>query len=92
MNRLLDKLAHVTSPPLLVPFRHALTQAVAAPACAQETAELMTLWSVQSTGTCRCMEATKLMAQRIAESDACFLLAAAEKAFPSAGSRMVYRC
>ena len=65
---------------------------VAALASTQKTAALKTLWSGQSAGLGRCTEATDLMTQLIAESDAFFLLAVAEKAFPWARSSMVYRC
>jgi hypothetical protein len=88
----MDEHTHVNSPPLPFPLQHALTRTVAAPACAQETAGLMILWSGQRAALCRWTEAAEFMTQLIAESEVFFLLAAAEKAFPLAGSSMVYRC
>jgi|RhiMetdeSRZDD1v2_1073273.scaffolds.fasta_scaffold329537_2 nitronate monooxygenase len=71
-NRLMNEFRQMSSPPLPFPLQHALTQTVAAPASAQETAELMTLWAGQSAGLCRCTEATEFMTQLIAEVDAFF--------------------
>jgi nitronate monooxygenase len=71
-NRLMDELEDRSSLPLPFPLQHTLTQTYAAPAAQQGNTELMTLWAGQSAGLCRCTDATELMTQLIAGTDAYF--------------------
>ena len=71
-NRLMDELEDRSSPPLSFPLQHTVTQTVAGPAAQQGKTDLMTLWAGQSASLCRCSDATELMSQLIAETDAYF--------------------
>lgn len=71
-NRLMDELEARSSHPLPFPLQHAVTQTYAGPAVQQGKPELMTLWAGQSASLCRCSDATELMSQLIAETDAYF--------------------
>jgi nitronate monooxygenase len=71
-NRLMDELEARGTPPLPFPLQHTVTQTCAGPAAQQGKTELMTLWAGQSAGLCRCTDATELMTQLIAGTDAYF--------------------
>jgi nitronate monooxygenase len=71
-NRLMDELEARSSLPLPFPLQHAITQTCAGPAAQQGKTELTTLWAGQSASLCRCADATELMTQLIAGTDAYF--------------------
>lgn len=71
-NRLMDELEDRNSPPLPFPLQHAVTQTFARAAAQQGKTEFMTLWAGQSASLCRCTNATELVTQLIAGTDAYF--------------------
>lgn len=71
-NRLMDELGNRSSPPLPFPLQHAVAHTFVRPAAQQGKTELMTLWAGQSARLCRCTDATELMTQLIAGTDAYF--------------------
>jgi nitronate monooxygenase len=71
-NRLMNEFKDVSTPALPFPLQHALTQTVAAPASAQGTLELMTIWAGQNARLCRSTDATEFMTQLIAEAQTVF--------------------
>jgi nitronate monooxygenase len=71
-NRLMEELEARRSHPLPFPLQHTVTQTYAGPAAQQGKTDLMTLWAGQSASLCRCSDATELMAQLIAGTDAYF--------------------
>jgi nitronate monooxygenase len=71
-NRLMDELEARSAPPLPFPLQHTVIQTFARPAGQQEKTELKTLWAGQSASLCRCTDATELMTQLIAGTDAYF--------------------
>ena len=68
----MNELRDVNSPPLPFPVQHALTRTVAAPASAQGTLELMTIWAGQNASLCHSTDATEFMTQLIAEAETVF--------------------
>ena len=72
MIKRLSHFRHMSSPPLPFPVQHALTQTVAAPASAQGTLELMTIWAGQNASLCHSTDATEFLTQLIAEAETVF--------------------
>jgi nitronate monooxygenase len=71
-NRLMDELEDRSSPPLPFPLQHTVTKTFAGPAAQQGKTALMTLWAGQSASLCRYTDATELMTELIAGTDAYF--------------------
>jgi hypothetical protein len=68
----MDELEDRSSPPLPFPLQHTVTQTFAGPAAQQGKTALMTLWAGQSASLCRYTDATELMTELIAGTDAYF--------------------
>ena len=81
-NRLMEELRDRNSSPLPFPLQHTVTQTLAGPAAQQGKTELMTLWAGQSASLCRCTDATELMTQLIAGTDAYFQRGVSARARP----------